>query len=67
MNSKEAALRTEVKHLAEAAFHRQLISGYGDGADMSKFQLVCQGKARHFPLERARSLLRQWLQEDDVN
>lgn len=57
MNRTKAALRDEVRYLAEEAFHRKLISGYGDGPDMNEYQIVYQGKPKHFPLERARSLL----------
>ncbi|MBW4631580.1 MAG: hypothetical protein KME30_06680 [Iphinoe sp. HA4291-MV1] len=57
MISVEALLRKEVQHLAEEAFHRKLISGYGDGPDTHEYQIVFQGKPRHFPLEHARSFL----------
>ena len=57
MNSTKAALRNEVRYLAEEAFHRKLISGYGDGADSNEYQIVYQGKPRHFPLEDAHSFL----------
>ncbi|MBU7586164.1 MAG: hypothetical protein KAF91_25405 [Nostoc sp. TH1S01] len=57
MNSTKAALRDEVRQLAEEAFHFKLISGYGDGPDMDEFQIVYQGKPRHLPLEQARLFL----------
>lgn len=57
MNSTKAALRDEVRRLAEEAFHRKLISGYGDGQDRNEYQLVCDGKPKHFPLERAHFIL----------
>ena len=57
MNGKKAPLRDEVRQLAEEAFHRKLISGYGDGPDNNEYQIVCNGKPKHFPLEHARSLL----------
>jgi hypothetical protein len=57
MNSTKAALRDEVRQLAEDAFHHKLISGYGDGPDINEFQIVYQGKPRHLPLEQARLFL----------
>ncbi|MBD0265353.1 MAG: hypothetical protein ICV78_22320 [Tolypothrix sp. Co-bin9] len=57
MNGTKAALRNEVRQLAEEAFHRKLISGYGDGADSKEFQILFEGKPRHLPLEQARSFL----------
>ena len=52
-----AALRNKVEKLAEEAFHRKLISGYGDGPDGDEYQIVFKGKPRHVPLEQARSFL----------
>ena len=57
MNGTKAALRNEIRQLAEEAFHRKLISGYGDGADSDEFQILFEGKPRHFPLQEARSFL----------
>ncbi|BAZ33155.1 hypothetical protein NIES4074_56650 [Cylindrospermum sp. NIES-4074] len=57
MNSTQAALRDEVRQLAEEAFHRKLISGHGDGPDSKEYQIVYQGKPRHLPLEQARFFL----------
>jgi hypothetical protein len=57
MNGTKAELRNEVEKLAEEAFHRKLISGYGDGADSKEYQIVFEGKPRHFPLEQARRFL----------
>jgi len=54
--SKES-LRDEVERLAEQAFHLKLISGYGDGEYSDEYQIVCDGKPRHYPLERARFIL----------
>jgi hypothetical protein len=56
-NTKNANIRNEVQMLAEEAFHRKLISGYGDGPDNNEYQIVFQGKPRHLPLEHARSFL----------
>ena len=58
MNTTKTSLRNEVRQLAEEAFHLKLISGYGDGQDDDEYQIVCDGKPKHFPLERARLLLR---------
>ena len=57
MNGTKTALRDEVRQLAEEAFHRKLISGYGDGPDSDEYQIVYNGKPRHLPLERARAFL----------
>ncbi len=57
MNGIKANTRNEVRQLAEEAFHRKLISGYGDGPDNDEFQIVFQGKPRHLPLEHALSFL----------
>lgn len=51
------ALRDEVHKLAEEAFHRNLISGYGDGEYGDEYQIVFQGKPRHLPLPQARLFL----------
>lgn len=58
MNSSlNRELREQVNLLAEEAFHQHLISGYGDGEHPDEYQIVYQGKPRHFPLERAQSFL----------
>lgn len=64
MVQSKAALREEVRQLAEEAFHHQLISGYGDGEYPDKFQIVYRGKTRHFPLEKARIYLISLLNVD---
>ncbi|MBI1242951.1 hypothetical protein [Umezakia ovalisporum] len=66
MNSTQAALRDEVRQLAEEAFHGKLISGHGDGADMNEYQIVYQGKPRHVPLEQARWFLMNLLYRSHV-
>lgn len=57
MNSTKTDLRDEVRELAEEAFQRKLISGYGDGQYSDEYQIVCDGRPKHFPLERARFIL----------
>lgn len=57
MNGTKASLRDELEKLAEEAFHRKLISGYGDGQYSDEYQIVFKGKPRHLPLEEARSFL----------
>ena len=57
MNKPDAGLRNEVHELAENAFHHHLISGYGDSEYADEYQIVLEGKPRHLPLSRARSLL----------
>lgn len=61
MNSTTTSLRDEVRQLAREAFSRNLISGYGDGPDKNEYQLVCQGKPKHFPLAEAHSILKSML------
>ncbi|MBP5974664.1 hypothetical protein HW132_18475 [Brasilonema sp. CT11] len=63
MTNAKAVLRKEVQHLAEEAFQHKLISGYGDGPDGNEYQIVYQGKPRHFALEEARSFLCELLFE----
>lgn len=58
MNITKTSLRNEVRELAEEAFHLKLISGYGDGQYGDEYQIVCDGKPKHFPLEHARLILR---------
>ncbi|HYW19667.1 MAG TPA: hypothetical protein VE956_10205 [Nodularia sp. (in: cyanobacteria)] len=67
MNSTQAALRDEVRELADEAFHRKLISGHGDGADMNEYQIVYQGKPRHIALEQARFFLINLLHRSQVH
>lgn len=53
----KSRLKEEVETLAAEAFHQHLISGYGDGEYPDEYQIVVQGKPRHFNLEYARSFL----------
>lgn len=66
MISTQVVLRNEVQHLAEEAFHHKLISGYGDGPNSNEYQIVFQGKPRHFSLEEARSFLCELLFDNQV-
>jgi hypothetical protein len=66
MNNTQADLREQVRQLAEEAFHRKLISGYGDGPDINEYQIVYQGKPRHIPLEQARLFLINLLYRSQV-
>jgi hypothetical protein len=61
MDGTKVALRNEIRQLAEEAFYHKLISGYGDGADSDEFQIIIEGKPRHFPLQEARSFLNDLL------
>ena len=61
MNRPKADIRNEIEKLAEEAFHRKLISGYGDGQDSDEYQIVINGKPRHLPLEEAHSFLNKLL------
>lgn len=67
MNSTKTVLRSEVRKLAEEAFHLKLISGYGDGQDSNEYQIVCDGKPKHFPLERARFILKNLIISNQEN
>ena len=57
MNITKTSLRDEVRTLAEQAFEKRLVSGYGDGQYSNEYQLVINGKTRHFPLEHAHGIL----------
>ena len=57
MKLAQTTLRDKVHELAEEAFHRKLISGYGDGQNSNEYQIVWNGKPRHLPLERACTVL----------
>lgn len=61
MSATKTELRSEVRQLADKAFHLKLISGYGDGQDSDEFQIVYQGKPKQFSLERARLILNDLL------
>ena len=67
MNTMKTSLRDEVRTLAEEAFHLKLISGYGDGQYSDEYQIVANGKPKHFPLERARLLLKNMLASQPEN
>jgi hypothetical protein len=66
MNQTQAALRNEVRELAKVAFHRKLISGYGDGADINEHQIIYQGKPRHISLAQASLLLTDLLYRNQI-
>lgn len=51
--SSNVALKDKIKRLADKAFHRHLISGYGDSEFPNQYQIVYQGKPRHFSLDHA--------------
>ncbi|HCF28962.1 MAG TPA: hypothetical protein DEV81_17560 [Cyanobacteria bacterium UBA11049] len=67
MNSTIPDLRNEVRQLADEAFHRKLISGYGDGPNDNEYQIVFNGKPRHFSLEHARSFLQNLIKQPNFN
>ncbi len=66
-NTTKTDLRREVQKLAEEAFHLKLISGYGDGQYSDKYQIVYQGKPKHFTLERARLFLKNLITSSQEN
>ncbi|HIK19427.1 MAG TPA: hypothetical protein IGS53_29685 [Leptolyngbyaceae cyanobacterium M33_DOE_097] len=61
MNQTSIDLKDEVHQLAKEAFHRHLISGYGDSEYSDEYQIVLAGKPRHLPFSRARQLLNRLL------
>lgn len=63
MNRLHPQLRDEVHKIAEDAYQRHLISGYGDSEYADQYQIVWQGKPRHLSLEAARSLLNSLVQQ----
>ena len=67
MKGTATDLRHEVRYLAEEAFHRKLISGYGDGANENEYQIVFNGKPRHLSLSQARSFLSDLIHRRDRN
>jgi hypothetical protein len=67
MNTTVVNLRTEVRQLAEEAFHHRLISGYGDGQNNNEFQIVLEGKPRHFSLKEAIYFLRNLINHNDLD
>jgi hypothetical protein len=50
-------LKHQIEKLAAEAFHQHRISGYGNGESPDQYQIVIQGKPRHYSLESARMLL----------
>lgn len=59
MRCIETPLKKQVHRLAEEAFQRNLISGYGDGEYQDEYQIVIDGKPRHFPLSYACNFLKE--------
>lgn len=60
----KAELKNEIEKLAEEAFHRHLISGYGNGESANEYQIVYEGKPRHFTLEYALHFLKKLIQQN---
>jgi hypothetical protein len=58
-SERRSELKSEVERLAKQAFYRHLISGYGTGEYPDEYQIVYQGKPRHFSLEYAHRFLQQ--------
>jgi hypothetical protein len=67
MKGTVTELRNEVRYLAKEAFHRKLISGYGDGANEHEYQIVFNGKPRHLSLAQVRSFLGDLVTRCDRN
>lgn len=58
-------LKEEVRQLAEQAFHQHLISGHGHGQYKNEYQIVIEGKPRHYKYQEAYSLLKDLLQNQE--
>ncbi|WAL62290.1 hypothetical protein [Thermocoleostomius sinensis] len=56
--STSSALKQKIEILAEKAFRQHLISGYGDSEFPNQYQIVYQGKPRHFSLDHAFAFLK---------
>ena len=56
--STSAALKHKIETLADKAFRLHLISGYGDSEFPNRYQIVYQGKPRHFSLDHAFAFLK---------
>jgi hypothetical protein len=50
-------LKAEVEKLAATAYFQHLISGYGYGENPDQYQIVIQGRPKHYLLEEARAVL----------
>jgi hypothetical protein len=57
MSISASQVKQEVEKLASIAYFQHLISGYGNGEDPNSYQIVIQGKPRHYSLEEAYSVL----------
>lgn len=57
-SSNNVVLKDKIKNLADTAFHRHLISGYGESEFPNQYQIVYQGKPRHFSLDHAFAFLK---------
>jgi hypothetical protein len=61
MSKPASKLKSEVEQLATLAYFRHLISGYGQGEHPDRYQIVIQGRPKHYLLEEAHSVLAQLL------
>lgn len=66
MNQVKTGLREEVHQLAEKAFHQKLISGFGESEYSYEYQIIYQGKPRHFSLEYAQAFLKSLILFDTL-
>ncbi len=60
-NPANKQLKSEVEALATLAYFRHLISGHGQGEHPDQYQIVIQGRPKHYLLEEAHSVLAQML------
>ncbi len=61
MSKPASKLKSEVEALATLAYFRHLISGHGYGEHPDHYQIVIQGRPKHYLLEEAHSVLTQLL------
>jgi hypothetical protein len=57
MNNSAIQLKDEVEQLAATAYFQHLISGYGYGEDPDFYQIVIQGRPKHYSLAEAHMVL----------
>jgi hypothetical protein len=62
-NSASYQLKSEVEQLAAIAYFQHLISGHGNGEHPDRYQIVIQGRPKHYLLEEAHAVLTQMLEQ----
>ncbi len=57
MSTPANQFKQDVEKLAAIAYFQHLISGYGNGEHPDYYQIVIQGKPKHYALEEAHRVL----------